>query len=308
MTLIISITTQKGIVLASDSRKTRTNEQQIQRLGSDNVSKLQQINRRVVVGKAGLTSFTDSTGKMHNVTDYITEFIRSTPDLDNKSVKDISQELYSYLYNNFPWKEYQDKQIAEVEKQFNKRGGKLKNYNQNYNVIEFEVEYPGRNVERGNMTIELITLLVNGYNPDGTPETYQVIVPGNIDIKRKKDSYGSTWIGQGDVVSRLILGYDQRMFNIEMLHRCLDNNPQDQVRQQLSGLEYNFAWSDLELQDAIELAVELIKITSITYKYADGVRMDLGVVQGVGGPIDIAVITQNYVEWVSRKKLHYPED
>ncbi len=37
--------------------------------------------------------------------------------------------------------------------------------------------------------------------------------------------------------------------------------------------------------------------------------MDIGDVQNVGGPIDIAVIRLDEgVDWINKKQLHYPQD
>lgn len=43
-------------------------------------------------------------------------------------------------------------------------------------------------------------------------------------------------------------------------------------------------------------------------RYADGVNMDNGDIQGVGGPIDVATITkENGIQWVKQKQITYPE-
>ncbi len=308
MTLIISITTKYGIILASDSRKTRKNQIQVQRTLSDNVSKLQQINKRVVIGKAGLTSFPDDYGNIQTITEYIDSYKMSTDNILDKSPQQVSNDLYNFLNDRFPWQEHIDQQLELLRRDIESQGGILRNINQNLNYIEFEAEYPGHRIEQGNTLIEPITLLVNGYDINGNAETFQVTVPGGVECKRPKNDYGSTWIGMGDVVSRLILGYDPRIFSIELFKNSLNNYSEQDIRQELSGLEFGFQWADLELQDAIDLAVELVKITEIVSDFADGIRMDDGAIQGVGGPIDVVVITPNYVEWVNKKQLHYPDD
>ena len=61
------------------------------------------------------------------------------------------------------------------------------------------------------------------------------------------------------------------------------------------------------MQDAVELVVFLIKSTSIVQRYADGISMDGGDIQGVGRSIDVAIITKNNgVEWIKHKQIHYP--
>jgi hypothetical protein len=44
-------------------------------------------------------------------------------------------------------------------------------------------------------------------------------------------------------------------------------------------------------------------------RYADGINMDIGDVQNVGGPIDIAVIRDGEgIEWINKKQLYYPQN
>ena len=126
-------------------------------------------------------------------------------------------------------------------------------------------------------------------------------------LERDIEEYGSTWVGQGDVVSRLILGYDSKMLNMPVFDRM--SNHKNELLNQLHGLEYNIQWGLMTLQDAINLAVFLIKSTQMIQAYADGINMDIGDVQNVGGPIDIAVIRLDEgVDWINKKQLHYPQD
>jgi 3D (Asp-Asp-Asp) domain-containing protein len=82
------------------------------------------------------------------------------------------------------------------------------------------------------------------------------------------------------------------------------SSQKNDLLQQLHGLEYNIQWSLMTLQDAIDLSVFLIKSTSMIQRYADGVNMDIGDIQGVGGPIDVAVITQeDGIEWITNQNL-----
>lgn len=87
------------------------------------------------------------------------------------------------------------------------------------------------------------------------------------------------------------------------------SNHKKELLNQLHGLEYNIQWGLMTLQDAINLAVFLIKSTQMIQAYADGINMDIGDVQNVGGPIDIAVIRLDEgVDWINKKQLHYPQD
>lgn len=57
----------------------------------------------------------------------------------------------------------------------------------------------------------------------------------------------------------------------------------------------------------MDLAVFLIKSTSIMQRYADGISMDVGEIQGVGGPVDVVLITKDGITWVNKKEVTYSE-
>ena len=61
----------------------------------------------------------------------------------------------------------------------------------------------------------IIEILVAGYNNDGSHQVYSIRIPGEINLLRnsnqKNNEYGSSWLGQVDVVSRIVLGYDGRI-------------------------------------------------------------------------------------------------
>ena len=54
MSLVINTATPEGIVLAADSRQSYRNRKGMARIGSDNASKLFQLNKRVGVAVTGL--------------------------------------------------------------------------------------------------------------------------------------------------------------------------------------------------------------------------------------------------------------
>ena len=54
MSLAINTTTPEGIVLTADSRQSYRNRKGMARIGSDNASKLFQLNKRVGVAVTGL--------------------------------------------------------------------------------------------------------------------------------------------------------------------------------------------------------------------------------------------------------------
>ena len=60
----------------------------------------------------------------------------------------------------------------------------------------------------------------------------------------------------------------------------------------------------MTLQDAIDFCTLMVQTTSAIQRFSDGIIANPGDMPGVGGPVDVAVITadQGFV-WVSRKKL-----
>lgn len=306
MTLIINITTPEGIVMASDSRQTLKNPKQMTRVSTNYANKLFAINERIIVGTAGLAFFADESGIQRSVSKYVDDFCYSN-DLKDISVNEVALQLHKFISDKYPWKQQLDAIEEQLKNDVNKNGDQLVSIQRNNGSINFEIRRQNGNTEKGQLNVEPINLLVTGVNRDGSYETYELISPGSVVKKRGADEYGGTWIGQGDVVSRMILGYDGKMLNIPIFQKILSTHSQQDVLRQLQGIEYNIPWPLLTMQDAVELAVFLIKSTSIIQRYADGISMDGGDIQGVGGPIDVAIITKNKgVEWIRHKQIHYP--
>ncbi|MBO7719273.1 MAG: hypothetical protein J6S29_03870 [Methanosphaera sp.] len=306
MTLIINVTTPDGIVMASDSRQSQRNIKQITRISTNTADKLFQINDRVIVGTAGLAFFPNEKGMPTNVSKYITDFSKEN-NLDNLTVKEIAYKLHDFINNKYPWEKQLDLSAQQLEIEAKQKGAQVLSIEKNNDSIEFKIKQVTGRIEEGHLDIEAVDILVSGYNNDGTTQTYELRCPGEITLERDIEEYGSTWVGQGDIVSRMILGYDSKMLNMPIFQRMSNQNKE--LLNQLHGLEYNIQWGLMTLQDAINLAVFLIKSTQMIQRYADGINMDIGDVQNVGGPIDIAVIRLDEgVDWINKKQLHYPQD
>lgn len=77
-----------------------------------------------------------------------------------------------------------------------------------------------------------------------------------------------------------------------------------EVQKQLRSLEYVIQWGTMTLQDGIDFSVLAIGTTTAIQRFSDGVMGDPGDIPGVGGPIDVAVITpEKGFVWVSKKNL-----
>ena len=180
-------------------------------------------------------------------------------------------------------------------------------------AIKFRFKDPQGNIKDGAGGVDGIILLVAGYNKDGSHEVYSCYIPGEIrkkrDSKEKGKEYGASWIGQTDVVSRIVLGFDGRIGNIKFINEATQRLGQEEVNKQLRNLEYVIQWGTMTLQDAVDFCALMVQTTSAIQRYSDGIAADPGGMPGVGGLVDVAVITpgKGFV-WVSKKKLKVGEN
>lgn len=306
MTLIINIVTPEGIIMASDSRQSERNLKQFTRISTNSANKLFSLNDRVIVGTAGLAFFADHTGIRQNVSEYIENFKKDN-NLQNLTVDEISEKLQDYINTQYPWEKQLDISAQQLEVEAERNGEKILSLERREDSIDFKIKQPSGRIKEGHLNIEPVNLLVSGYNSDGTCETYEINSPGKRILKRKNNEFGCTWVGQGDVVTRLILGYDPNLFKVPTIN-AMKKKSLEELRSQIHGLEYYIQWSLLTLQDAVDLAVFLIKSTAFLQRYADGISMDIGAIQGVGGPIDVVLITKDGIKWVNKKEISISEN
>ena len=78
MSLVINTTTPEGIVLSADSRQSFRNRKGMARIGSDNASKLFQLNKRIGVAVTGL-AFLPEDGVMKNISKFIEQSLGQAP-------------------------------------------------------------------------------------------------------------------------------------------------------------------------------------------------------------------------------------
>lgn len=305
MTLIINIVTPEGIIMASDSRQSERNIKEFTRISTNSANKLFSLNDRVIVGTAGLAFFADNTGIRKNVSEYIESFKKDNK-LDLLTVEEIATKLQEYINKHYPWEKQLDISAQQLEIEAKQNGDKILSIERRDDSIDFKIKQPSGRIREGHLNIEPVNLLVSGYNSDGTTQTYEINAPGEKILKRENNEFGCTWIGQGDVVSRIILGYDSKLFKVPII-KAMGKKADDDLRTQIRGLEYFIQWSLITLQDAVDLAVFLIKSTSVMQRFADGISMDVGDFQGVGGPIDVALITKDGIKWINKKEITYSE-
>ena len=118
--------------------------------------------------------------------------------------------------------------------------------------------------------------------------------PGNV--------FGMTWGGQLEIASRLIHGFDPSMMPIVQKELNLNDEQAKNLNDELhKELQFPIPYDILALQDCIDLAIFLIRGTMILHRLAVTVR-------GVGGPVEVAVITRTGgIEFVQKKKIQGEE-
>lgn len=306
MSLVINTTTPEGIVLAADSRQSFRNRKGMARIGSDNASKLFQLNKRVGVAITGL-AFLSENGELKSINKFIEQFKRET-DLDKLDVKEIAEKLH-YLFNKkYNWQEQLDVLQKKIKNDLQQQGCEIIEIKKEQYVVKFRFKNAQGVINDGFGSIDSINFLVAGYNKDSSYEVYVGCIPGEIDKKRdskeKNKEYGASWVGQADVVSRIVLGWDGRIGNIKFVNEAIQKYGQEEINNQLRNLEYVIQWGTMSLQDAIDFCVLMIQTTSAIQRFSDGIAADPGDMPGVGGAVDVAVITpdKGFV-WINKKKL-----
>jgi len=312
MSLVINTTTPEGIVLAADSRQSYRNRKGMARIGSDNASKLFQLNQRVGVAVTGL-AFLPEDGIPKNISKFIEEFKRE-PEIEKLEVKEVTEKLHILFNEKYKWQEQLDGILEKIKSDLQNQGCEILEIKKEHNVVKFRFRDHQGNIKDGSAVgVDTINLLVAGYNKDSSHEVYICSIPGEIqksrDSREKGREYGASWIGQVDVVSRIVLGFDGRIGNITFINDAVQKFGREEINKQLRNLEYVIQWGTMTLQDAIDFCTLMIQTTSAIQRFSDGIMADPGDMPGVGGSVDVAVITldKGFV-WVSKKKLKVGEN
>jgi len=121
---------------------------------------------------------------------------------------------------------------------------------------------------------------------------------------RKKDDCGISWGGQGEALSRIVLGYSPALFQVLAQAGSGPQVSPDQIAQTLgpaltASLQAPIVFAPMPIQDAIDLAGFLVHSAVMFSRFVPGPQM-------VGGLMEIAAITKHEgFKWISRK--HYYE-
>ena len=134
---------------------------------------------------------------------------------------------------------------------------------------------------------------------DHQGQRYQVGIPGRPAPEKFADSVGISWGGQSELVARVMNGFDPAAIEIAKSELTLRNNQVQRLDSRWHDeLALKLRPDGLPLQSSVDLAVYLVTMTVAAQSFT------YGRIQGVGGPVDVATITQaDGFQWVSRKQI-----
>lgn len=268
MSLGVVIKGPEGVVLASDSRVTLEAQKEggpVIHVNFDNATKLLSFSEPH--NYVGCITYGTAVLGLRTAHSYVSEFEQRV--LAGKEER-LSVKEYAHELSNF----------------FRERWAE--------NMPE---DYEGPNM----------TFVVGGYDPGAAyGKVFLFEIPGDPSPKprhTKNDDFGMTWGGQLEVASRLIHGFDPAVPNVVKETLNLDDKHTDKVYKRLrEKLGYPIPYRILPLQDCVDLAIFLVRVTMTAQRLAIGVR-------GVGGPIDVAMITRtNGLEYVQQKSIRGEKD
>ncbi len=306
MSLAINATIPEGIVLAADSRQSYRNRRGMARIGSDNASKLFLLNQRMAVAITGL-AFLPEDGVLKSISSYIKEFINQNQ-LEHYSVQKTSDELVRLFEEKYKWQKQLDQAKDRIEQDLITKRCEVLEMTKKDSYIDFRYKDPHGHIRSGIGRVDPISFIIAGINQDGSHQVFTCHIPGdkkkNRDSKERGREFGASWIGQTDVVSRIVLGFDGRIGNLPFVEAAGKQTSREAIGSQLRSLEYVIQWGTMTLQDAIDFCTLMIETTSAIQRFSDGIKANPGDLPGVGGLVEVLTITsEEGCKWIRRKKI-----
>jgi len=271
MTLGICVAIPEGVVMAGESRQGYQGRAGA-RISSDSATKVFELSDCVLAATSGWAFLRPQGATTHrNIASLVEELKVTLP--ANLSVKDTADALYAYFNQAYQW----------------------------HTAQGHDQPVPSGQIA--------LSFLVAGYDPNSRVGLVFICnIPGGVSPLRDTNNPGPNWIGQFDVVARIIKGWDPRLANLGFVRQLEQQGGQQAIQavaQQLNGLEYIINWHVMTLQDAIDFATSMIQITISIQRFTDGIQMIPGDVAGVGGPVDVALVKpNNRPVWIRKKELH----
>ena len=269
MTIAISMKVNDGVVLAADSATT--------------------IMGRDPQGRTGVINIYNTANKIFNLRKGlpIGAITWGTGSIGQASISTLAKDFRKLIINNDEWKiypkSYTIKEVAEKFKKFI--------FEEHYKK-EFQ-SWPEK---------PFLGFMIVGYSA-GEPlaeEWKMDIMNGECKgpyLIRKPDEVGITWNGETEAITRLYLGFGNRLPAVLKEYGLKDEDVQKIMKMCRNKLTVPMVTPPMPIQNAIDLAEFLVETTIYFSKFAPGAPT-------VGGPIEIAAITKHEgFKWIKRK--HY---
>lgn len=300
MSLAIVVTTNEGNVMAADSMETYRNAVGDVRVGSDTRMKLFQLNKHVGAMACGI-SFLENKNIQQHIHQFKCEY-----DLESMDIPDIVDKLYDFfsdIYSKFltNYAEGQKKRLED-------KGCKDVKYRFELECVIFDYKDEKGQKQEQKYYQSILEFLVAGHDVNKRNMVYKITIPdpkekNGLVLKLGRDQSGATWIGQTDVLIRIIRGWSPEIKRIPVIQELPDHKKTELLRL-IDDQEYVINWGTMTLQDAVEFSELAIKITEYIQKITDGTWSAPGSSPGVGGAIDIAVVSpEKGFRWVQKKKI-----
>lgn len=144
---------------------------------------------------------------------------------------------------------------------------------------------------------------VAGFDDDESyGKVFQFEIPGKPEPVEQnpklgdKENFGIIAGGQNEIMARLLLGYDPRLFNILLQNKIVRQEQLPTIYAMLEPLKLQVPIQLMPLQDCINLAVLLIRTTIDAQSLSIGIR-------GCGGAIDVALIKKSHALKFIQEKI-----
>jgi hypothetical protein len=174
-------------------------------------------------------------------------------------------------------------------------------------AIPYSFTKDGKTEER-NGFIETVSFIVAGYDSDGIGRAYYVDVPTPPDdrFSRNTQTGGDLKAGQNDVVTRILKGWAPEIAEVDFVKKAQGAGVD--IYSELGKLEYSIAWGAMTIQDAVDYCVLMTRITERVQRFSDGTFLRPGGIAGVGGAIDVAIISTDGFQWKRQKEVRIEDD
>ena len=145
--------------------------------------------------------------------------------------------------------------------------------------------------------------MIVGYDKTGLGKLLQIEFPSSRIPESIHDTAhtGLTWAGHTHIIGRLLLGVSDSLRDIPDLK--LTPAQQKLYTSKVAGQEVYIPYQSLMLQDGIDLALALVRITVEIERFSFGTNESPGEIPGVGGAVDVLIATPSGVQWIKQKAL-----